>query len=142
LLSVYAPISFNEAMEAQVPIQAEISTVYDDAPKPNNVYTSPPGAPNKGWIISNTTLLLPAALAAGVCYFAFMAMTHEVDALHERYTVVNAANDDMLKHAIEQNARLAEALEKQTEAAFASEKALQDQLIKAMTEKPPARLTP
>jgi hypothetical protein len=125
-LSVYAPLAFNEALHAQVDIEAGVPEILG-APKPVISPTSDVAA--RAWTIANLTLVVPVALSLIVIYYAYSGLLHELEGLRAQATELRLERSDIIKAIVEQNRVLSMSNADQAKQALTNEKAMQEAII-------------
>lgn len=143
LLGIYAPAAFREALDIDVSMGASVSVI--EKPTASGSSTSPAAGRskqflNQAWFIANTSLVLPIALALGVCYFAFLAMTGETKRLKSQSTALAAQNADLLKAVVDQNVKISALLVEQSNKSETTVKALQELLVGIVKTNGPTRI--
>jgi hypothetical protein len=83
----------------------------------------------RAWIISNTSLILPFGLALVVCYYAYSAIIHELEASRAQALSMQAERTEFVKTLQAQNAKLSDLL---TTHAGNADKALTEILVTVM----------
>ncbi len=143
LLAIYAPVAFREALDIDVSMNASVSVIE----KPVTTGSTTAAAAgrskqflNQAWFIANTSLVLPVALALGVCYFAFLAMTQETERLKSQSNVLGTQNADLLKAVVDQNVKLSALLVEQSNKSETTAKALQELLVGMVKKNDPTRI--
>lgn len=131
LLLVYSPAAFRDAMgtpnldglDVSVDIVGKDTDEVGD--KPSN-RQSGREALGRAWIIANTSLIFPIGLALLVCYYAFSALNHELDASRSQAALMQSERNETVKSLQAQNSKLAELL---ISHASNAEKALSEILV-------------
>ncbi|MCA6104736.1 hypothetical protein [Bradyrhizobium australafricanum] len=115
LLTIYAPLAFREALGEPDVIQVvtPAKVVGEDL----KVTDTQPTGRSKGrqaldlaWGIANTSLLVPVGLALTICYYAFSAVNHELDALRIQAASLQSERTEILKTLQAQNTKLSDLL--------------------------------
>jgi hypothetical protein len=132
-LSIYVPQAFNQAMNTNLDMVAS-ATLLGDVPTIRSGTPSPTlsartnDVVSRTWMIANGTLVVPVLLSLAVFYFAFKESSSQA-------TDLKAERTEIVKALTEQNKAISASIVEQAKEAAANGKAMQDAVIKIMTEK-------
>jgi|tagenome__1003787_1003787.scaffolds.fasta_scaffold20688332_2 hypothetical protein len=134
-LSIYAPQAFNRSMGTNLDMQASTTLLGDmpeiRSPTPSSTLSDRSSeVVSRAWMIANGSLVVPVLLALAVFYFAFKESSLQATDLKTERT-------EIVKALAEQNKAISVSTVEQAKQASANAKALQDALIKILTEKKP-----
>ena len=105
VLTVYSPIAFRVAMDSNVSMHASARVVGGDLRFTESVGSRGIDALGRAWVISNTSLLVPVGLALLICYVAFSATMHELEAVRLQNASAQAERAEVLKGLVAQNTK-------------------------------------
>jgi hypothetical protein len=119
VLTIYTPSVFQEVMNApNIGAQAVVTLAADDLGilAAANLASTGSGVAasrtsdvlNRTWLIANTSLVVPVVLALGICYYAFSALNHELDAARAQAALAQTEQAEIMKVLQAQNAKLSD----------------------------------
>jgi hypothetical protein len=94
VLDIYVPLAFQAALGTEVPVDADVNITDPGGHVTGDDRKSADGNRNVLGVIANGVLLLPVALAIGICYYVFDWLRKETEGLRtERTEIVKALLD-------------------------------------------------